>query len=67
LTITIEAIDYFVKDYARLIHGIVNKNAEMEAISEEIYTGIKTLLADKGVQMAIQRKDEYYLQESAQQ
>uniref|UniRef100_A0A914CDK2 G-protein alpha subunit n=1 Tax=Acrobeloides nanus TaxID=290746 RepID=A0A914CDK2_9BILA len=54
------------QDYARLIHGIVNKNAEMEAITEEIYTGIKTLLADKGVQMAIQRKDEYYLQESAQ-
>ncbi|KHN72193.1 Guanine nucleotide-binding proteinalpha-1 subunit [Toxocara canis] len=53
------------QDYARFIQGVIAKKEELGPMTKEIYTAIKELWADKGVQVAFTRKDEYYLNDSA--
>uniref|UniRef100_A0A915CJQ3 G-protein alpha subunit n=2 Tax=Parascaris univalens TaxID=6257 RepID=A0A915CJQ3_PARUN len=53
------------QDYARFIQGIIARKEELGPMTKEIYTAIKQLWADKSVQVAFTRKDEYYLNDSA--
>lgn len=53
------------QDYARFIQGVIAKKEELGPMTKEIYTAIKHLWADKSVQVAFTRKDEYYLNDSA--
>ena len=50
---------------AQMINKIVIANEEARPLTDEIFDGIKLLLADKGFQMAIHRQAEFYLPDSA--
>uniref|UniRef100_A0A914ZH55 Uncharacterized protein n=1 Tax=Panagrolaimus superbus TaxID=310955 RepID=A0A914ZH55_9BILA len=50
---------------ANVINDIVLSNREAAPIPDDIYDGIKVLLADKGFQAAIQRRGSFYLPDSA--
>lgn len=50
---------------ATVINDIVLSNREAAPIPDDIYEGIKVLLADKGFQAAIQKRGSFYLPDSA--
>ncbi|VDO92786.1 unnamed protein product [Heligmosomoides polygyrus] len=53
------------EDYAALIKKVLEKKDEFQPLSEEMYKAIKTLWNDKGVEAAYERRDEFYLHDSA--
>uniref|UniRef100_A0AC34RRN6 G protein alpha subunit n=1 Tax=Panagrolaimus sp. JU765 TaxID=591449 RepID=A0AC34RRN6_9BILA len=53
------------RDVAQMINKIVLANEEARPLTDEIFEGVKVLLADKGFQMAIHRNTEFYLPDSA--
>ncbi|KHJ93486.1 g-protein alpha subunit [Oesophagostomum dentatum] len=52
-------------DYAALIKRTLDKKDEFQPLTEEMYKAIKTLWNDKGVEAAFERRDEFYLHDSA--
>ncbi|EYC09966.1 hypothetical protein Y032_0058g2915 [Ancylostoma ceylanicum] len=52
-------------DYAALIKKTLEKKEEFQPLTEEMYKAIKTLWNDKGIEAAYERRDEYYLHDSA--
>ncbi len=55
-----------LKEYARLVQGVLVRKEETGPLSEALYTAVKALWSDKGVQVAFHRRDEFYLNDSAQ-
>lgn len=53
------------QDCARFIQGIIARKEELRPMSKEVYDALKALWADKGVQVAFLRRDEFYLNDSA--
>jgi hypothetical protein len=54
-----------VKEQAKLIDAIIKKNKESDPINDAVYVAIKELTLDAGVQKAIERRNEFYLPDSA--
>ncbi|KAK6051419.1 g-protein alpha subunit, partial [Cooperia oncophora] len=52
-------------DYAAYVKKVLDKKEEFQPMSEEMYKAIKTLWNDKGVEAAYERRDEFYLHDSA--
>lgn len=55
------------KEHARMIEGVIKKNKESDPIANAVYVAIKELTMDSGIQRAIERRNEYYLPDSALQ
>ncbi|XGW01595.1 hypothetical protein V3C99_014038 [Haemonchus contortus] len=53
------------QDYAMFVKKVLEKKEEFQPMSEEMYKAIKTLWNDKGVEAAYERRDEFYLHDSA--
>ncbi|KAK6016664.1 hypothetical protein OSTOST_17851, partial [Ostertagia ostertagi] len=53
------------EDYAAFVKKVLDKKDEFQPMSEEMYKAIKTLWNDKGVEAAYERRDEFYLHDSA--
>uniref|UniRef100_A0A915E7M7 Uncharacterized protein n=1 Tax=Ditylenchus dipsaci TaxID=166011 RepID=A0A915E7M7_9BILA len=55
------------QEHGRLIHAVMAKNAEMEEpMRQNVYTALKELWADKGVQAALARKADFYVPDCAE-
>uniref|UniRef100_A0A1I7XLX7 Guanine nucleotide-binding protein alpha-1 subunit n=1 Tax=Heterorhabditis bacteriophora TaxID=37862 RepID=A0A1I7XLX7_HETBA len=52
-------------EYANFVRKTLQHKEEFQPLNVEMYRAIKTLWADKGIEVAYQRRDEFYLHDSA--
>lgn len=56
-----------LQEHAQLVAAVIGKHKENEKINDHLYTALHALKNDAGVTKTIERRNEFYLPDSALQ